>query len=851
MAIGDPYFDKVVLACDFSNRENDLTGRDLTFHGAADISTAQSKFGGSSLALNGVAANYVSVPSKGLSLGTGDFTVEMFIFLATPSAYQYFLASDMMTGGYFQLAINGMAGNAIGIGRSSVDWPLVWVGHNLVASTWYHLAICRCAGYARCFIDGVQLGSALSSTHDFIIGESELHIGHQEINGTMNGYIDSLRITKAARYPSAFTPPDAEFAYYAGQIQGTVKDANGNFARRLVKAHRRSDGFCFDAVLSNPSDGTFTLKTSDFSKHYAVVHDSDAWITYLHFNGADNSTLFYEFGGKAVVAYGNAKISTSQSKFGGSSLSLDGTSDYLSLEASPDFAFGIEDFTIELWVRLSTLGVERAIFDNRAVASDTGLYLGINASNQLFAYGNYATIVTGTTTALTATTWSHVALVKLVGTITLYLNGISVGSAATTYPMECPGNLIIGRKLGSVTNDFIGYMDDLRVSKGVARYTGNFIPPTTPHFTAQAGDPYLNNVVLGCHFDGQPDNGDIYRNNVILNMRGNAFADDIGNAVSQYGTSSIVTVSGRSGFGGKALNLAGASDYVSVTNSSGFYLGAGDFTIEFWMTTPLTQTGTPIAKREGGTTGWAVNVVNTGKIGFRANFGSWNDDWAGTATGKVLASTWQHIAVVRSGTSLFIYIDGTKEGTAAIGSGALQDSTGSLRLGWATSGGESQFLGSLDDIRVTRGVARYTGATYAVPSTEIPTLGDRFPANPVGLKLTPYNTVGVVSTQSKFSGYSAYFDGVSAYLTAPDIFSQLGARDFTAEVFVRLSTLGASQAIFLNRSARSALGGVIKLGGSQWVFVLHGGYLYCELGGNSPLWSIRDCREYLVPCCNY
>ncbi|MBK6587937.1 MAG: hypothetical protein IPG22_06440 [Acidobacteria bacterium] len=131
-------------------------------------------------------------------------------------------------------------------------------------------------------------------------------------------------------------------------VSGTVKDALGNFTRRLVRLHRKYDGALVGEVLSNPSTGVFSVTTSDQTKHYAVVHDQDSWLTYLPFNGANNDTVFSEWGGKSVTPYGNAKISTAQSKFGGASLYLDGTGDYLTIPVNNELTFGTLDFSIEV-----------------------------------------------------------------------------------------------------------------------------------------------------------------------------------------------------------------------------------------------------------------------------------------------------------------------------------------------------------------------------------------------------------------------------------------------------------------------------------------------------------------------
>lgn len=573
-------------------------------------------------------------------------------------------------------------------------------------------------------------------------------------------------------------------------LQGTVKDANGNFARRLVRAHRRSDGALSGEVLSNPSTGVFSITTSDTSKHYAVVHDVDAWITYLPFNGDNNSTLFYEWGGKSVTPYGNAKVSTAQyAPLAGntSSAYFDGTGDYLTLPASSDFAFGTADFTIEGWVRLDSLGVERAIFDNRAATTDTGLYGGVNASNQLFAFGNNATIATGTTTALTATTWHHIAVVKSSGTLSLYLNGALVGSVASSYAMTCPGALVIGRKLGSTTNDFVGFLDDLRISKGVARYVGTFTPPTQPHFTVQEGDPWWNNVVLGCHFDGQPDNGDEHRNSVVLNMRGNTLTEDTGKVVTAYGNAAVTTVSGRTAFGGKALSFDGTNSYLTIPDSSGLEMGAGAFTIEFWAN-PTANGGALFGKATAN--GWGMLTLETNSSGYLVLQGSLNGStWALaiTASSTLPLSTWSHVAVTRSADVYRLYVNGTQVGTQTL-AGTLIDQATAFNIGRADHNVPRYFSGFIDDLRITKGAARYTGSTYTVPTAEIPALQRSFPDVAGGKVLTANGDVKIVSTQSKFGGYSAYFDGNGDFLTIGSsgvpTDMQIGTGDWTIDFWV-------------------------------------------------------------------
>ena len=711
MAIGDQYFDKVVFASNFdgafADEANTWFSKVTGLAGNSTISETQSKFGGKSLYLAGAGGYAYLLNSPDFNFGAGDFTVEGWFYPTNWSVSPVLFGKRPANTSYapFVLYLLSSGKLSADVSVTGSDWALTPTSANVVftINTWHHVAFVRDGVNLYAYVNGVLAFTSAISTNALFANVSQFNIGGDTNTNHFTGYVDSFRVTKGyCRYPAGttFSVPTAAFPMYAAQLQGTVKDANGNFARRLVKGHRRADGLITDAVLSNQSDGTFTLNTRDTSKHYVVVHDSDAWITYLPFNGDNNSTLFYEWGGKSVTPYGNAKISTTQSKFGGAAAYLDGTGDYLQLDASSDFAFGTADFTVEGWIRLDSLGVERAILDNRAATTDTGLYIGVNASNQLFAFGNNATIVTGTTTALTATTWEHIAVVKSSGTLSLYLNGSLVGSAASSYTMACPGALVIGRKLGSTSNDFVGYIDDLRISKGVARYIANFTPPTVPHFTVQAGDPYWNNVVLGCHFNnGETPTFKDVATGKILTANGD-----------------VEIVSTQSKFGGYSAYFDGAGDCLNAPHSSDLDLAGADFTIDFWFrANAVNATQVMVLKRPSSSVqGYVIEIESTGKLGGYfgdSNTTSWNCTLQSMTT--LVANTWYHAAFTRVGSTFSMYLNGSLEATYAEAF-TVSSASGALYIGSSESVG-NPYAGYIDDLRITVGVSRFNGA-YATPT---------------------------------------------------------------------------------------------------------------------------------------
>jgi hypothetical protein len=174
---------------------------------------------------------------------------------------------------------------------------------------------------------------------------------------------------------------------------------------------------------------------------------------------------------------GDAKLSTAVSKFGGSSMSFDGTGDWLLLPASTTLALGSGDFTVEMWMypNLTYGSTYAGLLDSRTSGDGAGLvYFGYTGTaNQIGWKDNTTNVVTGT---VTQSTWNHVAVVRSSGTMKLYINGTSVstGSNSTNYTVSF--------KYVATSFDpfsFNGYIDDLRITRGYARYTSNFTPPTT------------------------------------------------------------------------------------------------------------------------------------------------------------------------------------------------------------------------------------------------------------------------------------------------------------------------------------------------------------------------------------
>ena len=195
----------------------------------------------------------------------------------------------------------------------------------------------------------------------------------------------------------------------------------------------------------------------------------------LWMNGTNGSTTFTDSSttGHTITANGNAQISTAQSKFGGASGLFDGSGDYLSTAALASLAPGTGAFTIEFWVRWANRTGAQTPFSFVGVFDISKVVANVIQTSNLMTSGG---ALTGTTTFVN-NQWYHIAVSRGTGAARLYVDGIQEASASGTNLNLSTTNVWVGRRL--TTNQYLnGYIDDLRLTIGVDRYTANFTPPT-------------------------------------------------------------------------------------------------------------------------------------------------------------------------------------------------------------------------------------------------------------------------------------------------------------------------------------------------------------------------------------
>ena len=213
-------------------------------------------------------------------------------------------------------------------------------------------------------------------------------------------------------------------------------------------------------------------------------------------NGSNGSTTFIDNSPvtpHAVTANGNAQISTAQAKFCQSGL-FDGTGDYLSLPDDDDWDFGSGDFTIDFWVRFNSLSFYESFYEQYLDgANHFDFYYAPDAGGRIFIE-----IMDGTGAPFVAraydwvpslNTWYHVALERSGSNYLVFINGTSIpqtyNDPGDNGTPENINNMSVAVSIGArdITGTWplSGYLDEFRISKGIARWTGNFTPPANPY----------------------------------------------------------------------------------------------------------------------------------------------------------------------------------------------------------------------------------------------------------------------------------------------------------------------------------------------------------------------------------
>ena len=809
--------DAVSLYLPFDSDVNDDSSHShtVTAYGSAAISSTQAKFGGNSLSLNGT-NQYLTVPNDNVfDFGSDDFTIEMWIYMTSnagssagdrhalvarraSSSNRSFHVGIQLDGGQQKLQFSHTTS---GSGGTQTNYDT-----DIQLNTWTHIAIVRSGSSVFAFVDGVKNGTSHSiGTNTIYAGTSDLTIGYRpESSQYFPGYIDDLRISKGiARYKKNFIPPSAA-------VGATLNGVNE------------------------------TNTTTDFTALY-LPFDSDV--------NDDSSNPF------TITASGDAAISSAQSKFGGNSLGLDGSGDYLTVGSSQSAMAFAGDFTIEFWMYFTSLG--GSYVGPMGCHNSTGWLFQFASGGGRF-YINGSNILN--TTATTSTDqWYHVAVTRNSGTVKLFIDGIEQGSLSYTSAMPTNNDLIIGASNAS-GQYFPGYLDDIRILNGYAKYTADFVPPTSAVGTS-VSETVNDLTVLYMPFDGTTTTVS-YIPSFYAPYDSDVNDDSSYSHTSTTGGDPAIS-STQSKFGGYSLHLDG-NDYVSYGNHSSFDIEDEDFTIEGWAyrTSNVTY-GTLVAKWDssGNQRSYILRFNVNGHLYFyRSDNGNSYQEASGNDLPAVGLNTWAHFAFVKKGRYGYFYVNGQRSTTTMdmfqSGTSAFYTSSAPLSVGainvYATPTGANYFAGYLDDIKVTKGFAKYGLTNFTPPSSALGSSAETADVLKGGFEdlarnhgVTKAGDAAINSSVKKFGTSSMYFDGTGDYLTVSsgDEFKDFNSTEFTIEGWFYCTNDTSNQHNVIMSTGTGADSWNITITPYQKRFQLYDGTTYST---NNTGWTVNTWHHFAV-----
>lgn len=367
---------------------------------------------------------------------------------------------------------------------------------------------------------------------------------------------------------------------------------------------------------------------------------------------------------KTITLWGGAVLSTADKQFGSKSFFCDATaSSYIDCGfVSPDSSM-TGDFTFEFWAKEPAPQNQYWWSTNGPLAMENGYISGFG---ETLSYG-----------AIAVPVWTHFALSRSSGTVRVFRGGILQSEWPNASTVNFAG-LQFCRYVSSGINFKTAYIDDVRITKDVARYTAGFSVPTAPNSYYA-----YEQTVLSLHGESLLDSSTPQK--TVTNL---------GAALS----------STQKRFGASAIYFAGGTARLRVSQVDALIFGAEDFTLEAWVF-PLATTAQRILVRSesGGVYPYSLAISSVGKFSFFCcNSGS--SVITISSSVSVVANQWWHLLAVRSGSSFYLFVDGVLEGSGTF-TGALVENGVPLSIG-AYNGGSEAFNGYIDDLRITRGVAR-------------------------------------------------------------------------------------------------------------------------------------------------
>jgi hypothetical protein len=358
------------------------------------------------------------------SIGTGDYCLEAWVYVVASGSFSTFIQLNNSAG--YPIFLQTNAGTARFLDFQNPGTNFNISGGTVRTASWNHIVGTRQSGTMRIFVNGVLVAN---------VGSINFNYGTA---GTISTGPSTAQYTSDLRVTIGSVPTDYQ----------TSSTTNGT-------------------VVFTPPTAPLTTSAKG-----ATSGDVDLLLNFT------NAGIFDNTGFNALETVGNAQIDTTTKKYGTGSMEFDGTTDYAVQPTSDNYGYGTGDFTIEFWLRLNSTG-NQTIFSHLTSASSTNPHIYINTTIRYYTAGGDR--ITGA--SLSTGQWYHIAVCRASGSTRLFIDGTQSGSTysdTNNYGVTAP--LGIGTYWNSgapvTASTLNGLVDDLRITKGIARYTTTFTPPT-------------------------------------------------------------------------------------------------------------------------------------------------------------------------------------------------------------------------------------------------------------------------------------------------------------------------------------------------------------------------------------
>ena len=759
------------------------------------------------------------------------FSFEAWIYITSISATQQIVFSTNTTNGPVCQFNNAGFSIARGIsgGSGTIDATFAYT---FALNTWYHVVWSRSgtgAGQAYGLVNGSLISTGTAS---FAYLDQTIRLGASSgVPGLyFSGYLTNARFVNGSTAYAAgsYTVPTTNLPRITNAIYMINVTSSATYltdSSTINFTTNQTGGVTYNALspYGLTSLGNTSSDFDEVTKPVGVIERQYA-------NGIHQISGIYD-----EVTIPDLQYSTL----------FNGSGNYLSTLSTTAFDFSTGDFTLEAWIypidagRTADASKFGGIITQYVSASVTNSwYFGIGISGGVFSSITFnssdVTRVNATGLSYALNTWYHVACVRYSGTMTIYINGVSVGSASysSAISYNASASVNIGRSAYAdlYENWLRGYISNARIVKGTAVYTSNFTPPT------QTLVAIANTSLLTC--------------------QNSTFVDNSNNNFAITNTGSPKTISFPVGY---CNSFNGSGQYLTVASNTALQLTTGDFTIEGWIYTNSFTNSPSIYYKRATRTIFAhvgIGTISAGRLALlvsNAAGSAWtiNDS---SSMPVMSTNTWYHFALVRNGNNIQMYLNGTQyiNSTAITSATTIRDDGSAVSIGAAAADGGGISLpydGYISNLRIVKGTALYANTGF-IPTPPLTAVGNTVlltcqSSTIIDNSLNAFaitNTGGVItigppviSPEKKLyadgtyqisgqfdeftmrnNSYSASLNGSTQYFTIAGDATKFGfgTGDFTIEFWVYPTALG-SRRDFIDMGDASTSGPLIWFDGTS------------------------------------